>query len=100
MISVGHLAEVPNGTFPDPFARVDSIQGAIAPRDYGGKRMTAASEESVAVVEGSKGSAEIFEIWAGGRLIEYRVRFEGGVEIYENIGEAYIAAGEKAGRQT
>ena len=61
---------------------------------------TAASEESVAVVEGPKGSAEIFEIWAGGRLIEYRVRFEGGVETYENIGEAYIAAGEKVGRQT
>jgi hypothetical protein len=59
-----------------------------------------ATEESVAVVEGSKGRAEIFELWSGGRLIEYKVRFEGGVETYGNIGEAHIAAGEKAGRQT
>jgi hypothetical protein len=62
--------------------------------------ITAVSEESVAVVEGPRGSAEIFEIWDGGRLIEYRVRFADQVQTYENIGEAYIAAGEKVGRQT
>ena len=61
---------------------------------------TAASEESVAVVNGPKGAAEIFEIWDGGRLVEYKVRFQGTVESYENIGEAYIAAGEKAGTPT
>ena len=59
-----------------------------------------ASEESVAVVEGPNGAAEIFEIWDGGRLIEYRVRFDGAVDTYENIGEAYIAAGEKTGTRT
>lgn len=61
---------------------------------------TAASEESVAVIEGPKGSAEIIEVWDGGRLIEYRVRYGQQTETYENIGEAYIAAGEKVGRQT
>ena len=59
-----------------------------------------ATEESVAVVEGPKGHAEIFELWSGGRLIEYKVRFGQDVDAFENIGEAYIAAGEKVGRQT
>ena len=61
---------------------------------------TAVSEESVAVIEGPEGSAEIFEIWAGGRLLEYKVRFADQLDTYENIGEAYIAAGEKVGRRT
>ena len=59
-----------------------------------------ATEDSVAVVEGPDGRAEIFELWLGGRLIEYRVRFGQEINTYENIGEAYIAAGEKVGRQT
>ena len=59
-----------------------------------------ATEESVAVVNGPKGSAEIFELWSGGRLVEYKVRFGGQVDTYENIGEAYIAAGEKVGTPT
>ena len=59
-----------------------------------------ATEDSVAVVEGPKGQAEIFEVWAGGRLIEYKVRYNQQTDTYENIGEAYIAAGEKVGRQT
>jgi hypothetical protein len=60
----------------------------------------AATEESVAVVEGPNGAAEIVEVWDAGRLVEYKVRFNGSVETYENIGEAYIAAGEKAGTPT
>lgn len=57
-------------------------------------------EPPVAVVEGPKGKAEIIEIWSGGRLIEYQVRFAGQIEKCVNIGEAYIAAGEKVGVHT
>ena len=60
----------------------------------------AAESESVAVVEGPKGKAEIFEVWENGRLIEHQVHFNGQVESYPNIGEAYIVAGEKTGKQT
>jgi hypothetical protein len=60
----------------------------------------AAETESVAVIEGTRGSAQIFEVWDGGRLVEYRVRFGDEVTICRNIGEAYIVAGEKAGAKT
>ncbi len=55
------------------------------------------AEEPVAVVEGPKGKAEIFEIWTGGRLENYQVNYNGVVENCVNIGEAYITAGEKVG---
>jgi hypothetical protein len=58
------------------------------------------ADESVAVVEGPKGKAEIIEVWTNGRLQEYRVGYAGKVETYSNIGEAYIAAGEKVGVKT
>jgi hypothetical protein len=61
---------------------------------------SAVSEEQVAVVEGPRGTAEILEIWDSGRLVEYKVRVNGTLETYANIGEAYIAAGEKAGTPT
>ena len=54
----------------------------------------------VAVVEGSKGKSEIYEVWDGGRLIEYQVHFGGTVESFPNLGEAYIVAGQKAGAKT
>lgn len=57
-------------------------------------------DEPVAVIEGDKGSASIYEIWEGGRLIEYQVRIDDEVETFRNLGEAYIAAGEKAGAHT
>jgi hypothetical protein len=57
-------------------------------------------DDPVAVITGPKGTAEIFEKWEGGRLVEYTVRFDGTVETYANIGEAYIAAGEKTGTKT
>jgi hypothetical protein len=60
----------------------------------------AAEAESVAVIEGTKGAAQIFEVWDGGRLIEYQVRFGGEVTSCRNLGEAYIVAGEKAGAKT
>lgn len=57
-------------------------------------------EPPVATVEGPKGTADIFELWSGGKLVEYEVRFEGKVEKCVNIGEAYIYAGEKVGVKT
>jgi hypothetical protein len=57
-------------------------------------------EPSVATVKGPKGSADIFEIWSDGRLIEYEVHFQGKVEKCVNIGEAYILAGDKVGVPT
>jgi hypothetical protein len=57
-------------------------------------------EPPVAVIEGTKGKAEIFEIWENGSLIEYQVRFEGSVEKCPSLGMAYIAAGEAAGAKT
>jgi hypothetical protein len=60
----------------------------------------AATEEPVAVISGPKGEAEIVEVWSGGRLGEYQVRFNGQIERFPNIGEAYIAAGEKTGTKT
>ena len=58
------------------------------------------TDSPVSVVEGPKGKAEIYEIWAGGRLIEYQLKFGGDVEVHPNIGSAYIAAGEKTGTKT
>ncbi len=59
-----------------------------------------ADEPPVAVVEGPNGTAEIFEIWESGRLLEYKVNFKGQTETSVNIGAAYILAGEKAGVKT
>ena len=61
-----------------------------------------ASSESIAVVEGPNGRAEILEeLEAGGRGMQYRVRFAGKPADYEetfrSMGEAYITAKEKAG---
>ena len=58
------------------------------------------ADEQVAVIEGPKGKAEIIEIWADGRLVEYQVRFDGNIETCSNIGEAYIEAGVKVGVKT
>jgi hypothetical protein len=59
-----------------------------------------AAGEAVAVIKGPKGTAEIFEIWSGGRIGEYQVRHADQTEVFPNIGEAYIAAGEKTGTKT
>ena len=57
-------------------------------------------EPPVAVIEGTHGRSEIYEVWERGRLIEYQVRFAGEVLSFRNLGEAYIVAGEKAGAKT
>ena len=58
------------------------------------------AEEVVAVIEGTKGKAEILEIWDNGSLKEYQVRFNGQTEPAPSLGMAYIDAGEKAGAKT
>ena len=58
-----------------------------------------ADEESVAIIEGPKGKAEIFEIFASGKLV-YEVRYEGQAQQFKNLGEAYVEAGQKAGKKT
>jgi hypothetical protein len=58
------------------------------------------AEEVVAVVEGTKGKAEILEIWENGSLKEYQVRYNGQTEVSPSLGMAYIDAGEKAGAKT
>ena len=57
-------------------------------------------DDPVAVIEGTNGKSEIFEVWDGGRLVEYQVRFGKSVESFRNLGEAYIVAGQKAGAKT
>ena len=57
-----------------------------------------ADADTVAVVEGPKGSAKIIEIWDQGRLIEHQVEMNGVKETAANLGDAYIIAGEKVGK--
>jgi len=61
---------------------------------------TQSQDEPVAVVDGPHGKAEIFEIMTPNRTMEYHVRFQGQTEVYKNLGEAYITAGQKAGVKT
>ena len=57
-----------------------------------------AQTDTVAVIEGPKGSAKILEIWEGGRLIEYKVEVDGETTTCANLGDAYMFAGEKVGK--
>jgi hypothetical protein len=59
-----------------------------------------ADKETVAVVDGPKGSAKIIEVWDQGRLIEHQVEMNGQAETAANLGDAYIIAGEKVGKHT
>jgi hypothetical protein len=55
-------------------------------------------EPPVAVIEGPKGKAEIYESVVR-NIIEYEVRFNGQSKIFNNLGEAYIEAGELSGKE-
>ncbi len=56
------------------------------------------SDTPVAVIEGPKGKAEIYEYLVRERnTIEYQVKCNGQVQTYNNLGEAYIDAGELVG---
>ena len=58
-----------------------------------------ASETPVAVIEGPKGKAEIFEFVVK-NIIEYQVRCNNETKTFNNLGEAYLEAGELAGTKT
>jgi len=53
----------------------------------------------VEVVEGPNGRAELHEVQESPSLIVYEVRYEGGSERFDSIGEAYIEAGLKVGKR-
>jgi len=52
----------------------------------------------IEVVEGPKGTAELHEVQESVSTIVYEVRFAGDIERFESIGEAYIEAGLKVGK--
>ena len=48
----------------------------------------------VAIIEGPRGQAEIYELLSAGEGLGYQVKFEGRVETSVNMGEAYVSANE------
>jgi hypothetical protein len=59
------------------------------------------SETPVAVINGPKGTAEIFEsIATAAQALEYQVKFKDETRTFNNLGEAYLTAGELTGTQT
>jgi hypothetical protein len=60
-----------------------------------------AGETPIAVIEGPKGKVEIFELWAAtGHAMEYQLKFKSQTKSFNNLGEAYLEAGELAGTKT
>lgn len=52
----------------------------------------------IAVIEGPKGKAEIYEfVSAAAQAIEYQVKFNEDTQTFNNLGEAYLTADELAG---
>ena len=58
-----------------------------------------AEEEVVAVIEGTKGKAEILEVWDNGSLKEYQVRFEGADGSLSQPGHGVHRRGRKGRRE-
>ena len=58
------------------------------------------ADEPVAVVEGPKGKAEIYEVVGSNKITEYQIKMGSQTESYKSLGEAYIEAGEMAGTKT
>lgn len=58
------------------------------------------ADEPVAVVEGPKGKAEIYEVVGSNKVTEYQIKMGNKTESYKSLGEAYIEAGEMAGTKT
>ena len=54
----------------------------------------------VAVVEGPKGKAEIYEIFNPGQPLQYEVKFGGKTIPYKSLGEAYVDSGTMTGTKT
>ena len=60
--------------------------------------MVSQSETVIANVEGTKGKADVIEVVnSQTNQTEYQVRYQGSVETFRSMGEAYITAKEKAG---
>jgi hypothetical protein len=59
------------------------------------------NESPIAVIEGPKGKAEIFEhVSVAEQALEYQVKFARETRTFNNLGEAYLTAGELAGSPT
>ena len=58
------------------------------------------ADEPVAVVEGPKGKAEIYEVVGSNKITEYQIKMGNNTASYKSLGEAYIEAGEMAGTKT
>ena len=58
-----------------------------------------ANEILIEVVEGPNGRAELLEIQESPSVIVYEVRSGGKSDRFDSIGEAYIEAGIRAGRE-
>jgi hypothetical protein len=56
-----------------------------------------AIETIVTSVEGPKGTADVLEVLSGSGQPEYQVRFNGSLQSFKSMGEAYITAKELAG---
>jgi hypothetical protein len=55
----------------------------------------------IAVIEGPKGKAEIYEFLVdAAEAIEYQVKCNNETMTFNNLGEAYLTAGELAGTPT
>ena len=62
--------------------------------------MVNANETLITSVAGTRGTAEVIEVLnPSTNQAEYQVRFNGAVENFKSMGEAYITAKEKAGYQ-
>ena len=57
-------------------------------------------EPPIAVIEGPKGTAEIMEYFSAAlQAFEYQVKFKSETQTFNNLGEAYLTAGELTGKQ-
>jgi hypothetical protein len=52
----------------------------------------------IEVVEGPKGKAELHEVQESPTSIVYEIHFQGETERFESIGEAYLEAGIRVGK--
>ena len=86
--------------FTDSTAAGPSDQPARANKKVEVAALTMASDAPVAVVEGPKGKAEIYEVQGEDRSQVYNVKFNGQDHTFKSLGEAYIEAGEMAGTKT
>lgn len=60
-----------------------------------------ANDPPIAVIEGPNGTAEILEYFSAAlQAFEYQVKFKSETRTFNNLGEAYLTAGELTGKPT